>query len=92
MFRRLLREWFTGTNNMEYELGRALWALSFLAMIVYQGIALLMNDQPFDPVAFGGGVGAILVAGGAGVAMKDRAHPRNQVPGDVNGNSTDSGA
>lgn len=90
MIKRLLREWFTGTNNIEYELGRALWALSFLAMIVYQGFALFWNQQPFDPVAFGGGVGAILVAGGAGVAMKDRARNEANANGDANvsGNNT----
>lgn len=78
MMARVLREWFTGTNNVEYELGRALWALSFLAMIVYQGLAVVLMGQAFDPVSFGGGVSAILVAGGAGVAIKDRAHPRNR--------------
>jgi NO-binding membrane sensor protein with MHYT domain len=90
MLKRILREWFTGTNNIEYELGRALWAMSFLAMIAYQGIAIFVNNQDFDPVSFGGGVAAILAAGGAGVAMKDRAHPRNQVSGDENANSNSS--
>lgn len=72
MIRKLLHNWFTGTNNVEYELGRALWALSFLAMIIYQGYAIY-KGQTFDALQFGGGVGAILAAGGMGVAVKDKA-------------------
>lgn len=69
----IFREWFTGRGNESFELGRALWALGTLAMIVYQGIAIWYKGQPFAPVEFGAGFGAILAAGGVGIAAKDAA-------------------
>ena len=68
---KVLRGWFTGPNNQDFELGRALWALGTLALIVYQGYALYKN-QEFSPETFGIGLGAVLAAGGVGVAVKDR--------------------
>lgn len=68
---RLLKGWFTGCDNREYEIGRALWALSVLAMIGYQGFAI-WKGQPFSPIEFGAGAGGILAAGGFGVAAKDK--------------------
>ena len=70
---RVLTGWFTGRDNVAYELGRALWALGVLALIAYQGIALFYKGQPFSPVEFGTGLALILAAGGFGVAAKDKA-------------------
>lgn len=56
----------------EFELGRVLWALSTVALIAYQGVAIALNHQSFSPVEFGAGVAAILAAGGFGVAAKDK--------------------
>ncbi|GCE89056.1 MULTISPECIES: hypothetical protein [Acetobacteraceae] len=62
-----------GTNYPDLEVGRVLWCLSVLAMIIFQGAALCTKGQSFDPVAFGTGVAALLAAGGFGVALKDRS-------------------
>lgn len=56
----------------QFELGRIIWALISLALIIYQGVAIWMNKQPFSPIEFGAGAGAILAAGGFGVAAKDK--------------------
>jgi hypothetical protein len=56
----------------EVELGRVLWALATLALIIYQGFAIWLNKQPFSPIEFGTGAGAILAAGGFGIAAKDK--------------------
>jgi hypothetical protein len=72
---RIFHGWFTGTDNQHFELGRALWALGCLAMIAYQGAALFVLKQPFNPIEFGTGLAAILAAGGFGVAAKDKANP-----------------
>ena len=56
----------------ELELGRILWAVGTLALIGYQGVAVLYNKQPFSPMEFGGGAAAILAAGGFGIAAKDK--------------------
>ena len=56
----------------QFELGRILWALATLALIVYQGVSIWINKQPFSPIEFGGGAAAILAAGGVGIAAKDK--------------------
>jgi hypothetical protein len=69
---RILRDLFSGTDNNSIEMGRTLWALSVLAAIVLQGVAVA-KGQPFNAIEFGGGVAALLAAGGFGVAQKDKA-------------------
>lgn len=66
-----LRHIFFGLNDTP-ELGRILWALGVLAMIGYQGFAIWWIKQPFSAIEFGTGLGSILLAGGFGVAAKDR--------------------
>lgn len=56
----------------DFELGRILWALGTLALIGYQGLAICLNSQPFGAMEFGGGLASILLAGGFGVAAKDK--------------------
>lgn len=69
---RILRDLFSGVDNHAFELGRALWALSILSILGYQGYALLLG-QEFHPLEFGGGLATVLAAGGFGVAAKDKA-------------------
>lgn len=70
--KRILHDWFTGPNNDYFEAGRFLWFLSVIAAIGYAGAHLVLNGI-FDILEFGGGIGALLAAGGWGVATKDRA-------------------
>jgi hypothetical protein len=56
----------------QVEMGRVLWAIATLALIVYQGVAVFLNKEPFNPVEFGAGAAAILAAGGVGIAAKDK--------------------
>ena len=72
MIGRFFRELLTSSDNHTFELGRALWALSVLAMLAFQGMAIWLKGQAFSPVEFGAGVAAILAAGGFGVAAKDK--------------------
>ncbi len=72
MIARFFRELLTSSDNRTFELGRALWALGTLALIVYQGVAIAIKGQTFSPVEFGAGIAAILAAGGFGVAAKDK--------------------
>lgn len=69
---RMFREFFTTIDNQSFELGRALWALGCFSMIAYQGFAIFAKGQPFNPMEFGTGFGGLLVAGGFGVAAKDK--------------------
>lgn len=69
----VIRNFFTGTDNQSWEVGRALWALGVVAMIAYQGVAIWVKDQTFNPIEFGTGLAAVLAAGGFGIGQKDRA-------------------
>lgn len=72
----VFKHWFTGKDNESFEIGRALWALSVLATIAYQGVAIWVKGQAFNSVEFGAGVAALLAAGGFGIAVKDKAAPK----------------
>lgn len=78
---RVLRDLFSTVDNSGFELARALWALGVLAFIVYQGVALLVLRQPFSPMEFGTGFGAVVAGGGIGVGFKDRARAAAQPQG-----------
>jgi len=67
---KLLKDWFTGPTNENYELSRAMWAAGFVLSMIYQGWALY-RGQEYDIRTFAEAVGIILAAGGAGTALKD---------------------
>lgn len=67
----VFRGWFTGNDNQNYEVGRALWALSVLAGIGYAGFDIFWNHSRFNMVEFGTGLGSLLALGGVGLAVKD---------------------
>ena len=69
----VLKGFFTACDNQSFELGRGLWALAMVALVAFQGIALAWKGQAFSPVEFSTGAGAILAAGGFGIAQKDKA-------------------
>lgn len=71
---KLLRDIFTGKDNTTYDLGRISWALSviwFMSASTYN----LIVTQTFDMVAAGTGLGGILAAGGAALALKSGDEP-----------------
>lgn len=67
---------FTGKDNNTIDLGRVLWAKMSL---VFCGASLyaIYNGQEFDASLFGIGAGAVLAAGGAGLAVKAKTEPDN---------------
>ncbi len=69
----LIKDILTTVDNQSFEAGRVLWVATTLSLIVFQGVAIWINKQPFNPIEFGGGVAAILGLGGFGIAQKDRA-------------------
>lgn len=70
--KQVVRDFFTCPNNEHFEAGRFLWFVSVLAAIGYAGAHLWMNGE-FSIVEFGGGMAALIAAGGWGVGAKDRA-------------------
>ena len=67
---KLIKDWFTGPTNQNYELSRAMWAAGFMASLGYQGYAVY-EGQGYDIRLFAEAMGIILVSGGAGTAVKD---------------------
>jgi hypothetical protein len=71
---KLLRDIFTGKDNTTYDLGRISWALSviwFLSASTYN----MVITSTFDMIAAGTGLGGILAAGGAALALKSGDEP-----------------
>lgn len=68
---KVLRGWFMGPGNEFYDAGRFLWFISVVAGIAYSGTNLFVN-KAFSIIEFGAGMGALLAAGGFGVATKDK--------------------
>ncbi len=73
---KFLRDLLTNVSGEHYELGRVGLALFILAAIGFQGFALY-KGQSFDPISFATGAGALLAAGGFGIAQKDIARAKS---------------
>ena len=70
----LIFQTFTGKDNKTLDLGRILWAkgvLIFFGLSIYD----ITRGATFDASTWGIGLGAVLAAGGAALAMKAGAEP-----------------
>ena len=70
-----LKHCFTGADNATYDIGRVLWALAFLIGLIMH-VYMTLTSKPYDLQAYGLGIGAILLAGGAALKMKDSTEPK----------------
>lgn len=73
---KIVKQLLTGRDNLTYDLGRVLWAISFLVglcVVIYSVAA----EKPFDLTNYGLGVSALLVAGGAALKLKESTEPHN---------------
>jgi hypothetical protein len=69
----VLRGWFTAADNQSFELGRALWALFGLALVVFEAAHVFWKFD-FDPLPYVAAAGSLMAAGGKGIAWKDQAN------------------
>jgi hypothetical protein len=69
--KKALRDVLTGKDGLTHDLGRWMGALSFVTGIGLEVYAVVWARQPFDFLAFGGGVAAL--ATGVGVMLKLKA-------------------
>jgi hypothetical protein len=81
---------FKGARNDGFEMGRTLWASGAASLIGFQGYDIHLG-HPLDPLQFGSGFAALMVASGFGIAAKDRGvaeslkpPPQTNVSGDLN--------
>lgn len=72
---RVIKDWFTGIDGQSYDVGKALWVLASVMFCVLAGWAIVVNKQDFDPLGYGGGLAAVLAAGGAAIGMKAKTEP-----------------
>jgi len=74
---KLLKDCFTGIDGESWDLGRILW---FKAVIVFLALSCytVYKCQPFDPAAFGTGLGLVLAAGGAALGFKAGTEPKGK--------------
>lgn len=72
--RKFVKDLLTGIDNETYDVGRLLWVLAFL---VGMGLEIrgVLAREAFDLQQFGIGVGALLLAGGASLKIKQGTEP-----------------
>lgn len=69
------RNILTGKDNMTYDLGRVLWAFSFLVGVLAD-IVCQAFGQVFNLTDFGLGVGGLLTAGALSLKLKETTEPK----------------
>lgn len=65
----------TGKDNMTYDLGRVLWAISFSIGVVADVLCQAFGRE-FNLTDFGLGVGGLLTAGALSLKLKETTEPK----------------
>ncbi len=68
----ILKQLFSGKDNLTLDLGRILWALM---AITYMVVTFVRSDNPLDFVVWATGAGIILAGGGGALALKAHTEP-----------------
>lgn len=76
-FKSLMFQTFTGKDNKTLDLGRILWANG---VIIFFGLSIydIYRGASFDASTWGIGLGAVLAAGGAAIALKASTEPPHE--------------
>jgi hypothetical protein len=64
---KMIKEWFTETDNQTFDITKALAALSILSGIALAIVRVVWKDAPLNMQDYGIGMGALF--GGLGVAL-----------------------
>ena len=73
---KVFRDWFTGGDGETYDIGRWLWFLSVNSYIGLTCVQMYRVGGTIDFVAWGGGLAALLGAGGAALGLKANTEPK----------------
>ena len=73
---RFLKDLFTEADGRTFDLKRALWALGILWFMACETYAIA-RGQAFDPQGTAVGLGGLIAAGGAAIAMNRKAETPN---------------
>lgn len=71
--RKLIQDLFTSADGTTWEWASIQGALGFIAYLVFSTYHYIVLKQPFDPVQFGTGTGAIAAATGAHKLLSGKA-------------------
>lgn len=66
----LVKQLFTEADNTTWDVGRFQWAAGTVVFFLLSLFAYGYKGQPFDPVLWGTGFGAIMAAGGGMIWAK----------------------
>lgn len=78
MLRRLwtpIKHLLTAKDGETYAPSRVYWCVAATQFVFNSAFALMALGQLWDPIAYGTGMSAILVAGGAGVWLTRKTEP-----------------
>lgn len=68
--RKFLLDLFTEKNGNAWSLARVAWAVSLITFLGLSSYDVLVSGTSFDMQAFGIGLGAVVVAGGAAIGFQ----------------------
>lgn len=71
----ILRHLLTGQDNETHDLAHWIAVVSFLVAIGLTVYAVVVKAQPFDLQAYGLGMGALMVAFGGALKLKEKVEP-----------------
>jgi hypothetical protein len=72
----VIKDWLTGPDGVTYDPARGLWIVGMIAFLAFTGHGVYKGKE-FDMVNFGIAFSSLLVAGGAGVKIKESTEPKS---------------
>lgn len=72
MWPKFLRDILTDDSGINFTPDKVGLVSGFVGFHVYEFAHVVVNKMPFDPVAYGGGFGALMVAGGGAMWAASR--------------------
>lgn len=70
-----LQDILTSRDGESFDVIRVGMVLSGAWLLGLASFAVIINKQPFDPLAFGSGVAALFAGGGLGIGAKRKDEP-----------------
>lgn len=70
-----LKHLLTAKDGETYAPSRVYWCLAAMQFLILAGWSVMVSGTPFNATDYGAGMGAILIAGGAGVWLTQKTEP-----------------
>lgn len=66
----VFKQLLTQADNETWDVGRVQWAIGVAVYFLLSAFAYVYKGQPFDPMAWGTGFGAVMAGGGGMIWLK----------------------